>query len=82
MCLKSEQPLAMRPQRLVAFAGNLAQTLHIEDVDVALLVPNETSLLESVGHERYARPSYPEHLGEELLCERDVVAFKQITATQ
>src|ERR1700730_7832599 len=79
---RSNKPIGERLDRPVALASAFPQALQIEHADVSPLVFYETGLLQGIGHDRHARPSHPQHLGDKFLGERKILAADQVPATQ
>src|ERR1700733_10570294 len=80
--LRPDEPVGQRLDRPIALAGAFLQSLEIEHADVSALVSDEAGLLQGIGHDRYAGAAHPEHLGDEFLGEREIVAADQVAAAQ
>jgi hypothetical protein len=50
--------------------------------DMSPLISDEAGLLNGMGDDRHACPSHLQHLGDELLCERNLIAADQVRAPQ
>jgi len=82
--------LVERPQQflvallnaLVAVAGDLLQSLGIEDGDAAAADLDETGILQGTLHQIDGGALNPEHLPEELLGQADIVAAQPLPALQ
>ena len=72
----------MRFDRSVAFASAVQETTVIKQSDMSAPVVNQTGLLQGAGYKRHAGASHPEHLGQELLSKRDIIAVEQIATPE
>jgi hypothetical protein len=68
--------------RFVALAGTLAQTINVEYFNFAARVPDHPGFLKSARHCGYASALDTEHFSQELLCERKLIASRQIASAQ
>jgi len=57
----------MRSDSVIALTRDVMQTFQIEQCYLSTRIPDESSLLESMSHDRHTRSSYAEHLRQILL---------------
>src|SRR5450432_3547420 len=79
---RTEQPLVLGLDRCIAFAGSVAETLQIGDLDMAPAVADEIGLLQRVGYQRYAVAARADHLRHRFLRQNDLVAAGEIAGVQ
>src|SRR5277367_4790149 len=71
---RPQQSLILRLDRCVAFAGSLAQTLQVGDLDMSPAVVDEIRLLQRVGDQRYAVAARADHLGQRFLRQHQLTS--------
>jgi hypothetical protein len=65
---------------LVAFAGTFPKALDVDDADVPAAAADQAGVLKRAGHEAGAGSGHAQHLCQELLRERQVVAVEEVAA--
>ena len=66
----------------VAFAAAVQQRLYIKHVDAATAIGDQTGLLQFAGDKGDATALHAQHLRQEFLRQRQVVAVQQIAGLQ
>src|ERR1051326_9250177 len=77
-----EEALVLLGHRLDAFPRSLTQTLRVGDDDGAAAVADESGLFEDADGDGDAGAAHAEHVREEFLRERQLVAFEPAAAHQ
>src|SRR5262249_11191029 len=79
---RPQEPLVMRLDGGVTFAGRMAQPFQSGDLDMAAAIVDEIRLLEHAGHQRDAVAPGAYHLRHRFLCQDKLVLAGEIMCLQ
>ena len=75
---RANQLTVLVPDRFIAFAGSVSQTLDIDDVYISARIFDHAGSLKGMRNGGDARSTHAEHFCQELLGEREIVTSGQI----
>src|ERR1019366_554904 len=77
-----QQSVILYLDRLVALAGGFSQTLQVCDFDMSAAVADDSGLLKRMGDDRNRVALHADHLRQEFLGQRQVLAVGQVARAQ